>query len=155
LPLIPIPHCRQRWVRIIAGAKQIASSLGKSRADRARIALFDLPNIQKEIDMNQNIKNFVIRTLVIAGLTAGAMSSADAAVWFRTRVVVAPVVAAPVVVAPVVAAPVVAAPIVAAPVVATPVVAPVVVVPVCSVVSVPVVNAITGVTYLVPRRVCR
>jgi len=39
---------------------------------------------------------------------------------------------------------------VAAPVV----VAPVVVVPVCRFVSVPVVNAFTGVTYLATRRVC-
>jgi hypothetical protein len=57
---------------------------------------------------------------------------------YRTRVLVAPVVAAPVVVAPVVA-PVVVAP---------------VYVPTCSIVSVPFVNAYTGVTYLVPRRVC-
>jgi hypothetical protein len=57
---------------------------------------------------------------------------------YRTRVLVAPVVAAPVVVAPVVA-PVVVAP---------------VYVPTCTIVSVPFVNAYTGVTYLVPRRVC-
>jgi hypothetical protein len=47
-------------------------------------------------------------------------------------------------------APVVVAPVVAAPIVA----APVVVMPVCRFVSVPVVNAWTGVTYLVTRRVC-
>jgi hypothetical protein len=52
---------------------------------------------------------------------------------YRTRVWVAPVA----VVAPV--APVVVAP---------------VYVPSCTIVSVPFVNAFTGVTYLVPRRVC-
>jgi len=62
-------------------------------------------------------------------------------VFFRT-VVAAPVVAAPVVVAPVVA-----------PAVAPVVVAPVYV-PTCRIISVPVVNAWTGITYLVPRQVC-
>jgi hypothetical protein len=69
------------------------------------------------------------------------MSSANAGVFvYRTRIVT------PVVVAPVVAAPVVA---VAAPVVVAPVY-----VPTCRLISVPFVNAYTGVTYLVPRRVC-
>ena len=48
------------------------------------------------------------------------------------------------VVAPVVAAPVVMAPVVVAPVY----------VPICRFVSVPFVNAYTGVTYLATRRVC-
>jgi len=72
----------------------------------------------------------------------------NAAIFFRTAVVVAPVT--PVIAAPVVAAPVVAAPVVTAPVVA----APVVIVPMCRFVAVPVVNAWTGVTYMVSRRVC-
>jgi hypothetical protein len=118
----------------------------------------------RETDMSKNFKQWMIQSLTLAALAAGAATSADAAIWVRSRVVVkpvvvapvvAPVVAAPVVAAPVVVAPVVPAPVVAAPVVAAPLVAaPVVVVPVCHVVSVPVVNALTGVTYLVPRRVC-
>jgi hypothetical protein len=107
--------------------------------------------------MSKNFKQWMIRGLAVTALAAGAATSADAAIWIRSRLVVAPVVA-PVIVAPVVAAPVVAAPVapvVATPVIATPVIAaPVVVVPVCTVVSVPVVNAFTGWTYLVPRRVC-
>jgi hypothetical protein len=103
--------------------------------------------------MSRNFKQWMIHGLALTALVAGAATSADAAIWVHTRVVVRPVVAAPVVVAPV--APVVAAPVVAAPVVTAPVVAaPIVVAPVCNVVSVPVVNAFTGVTYLVPRRVC-
>jgi len=63
----------------------------------------------------------------------------------RSRVLFAPVVAAPVaVVAPVAVAPVMTVPVVVAPVY----------VPTCTIVSVPFVNAFTGVTYLVPRRVC-
>jgi hypothetical protein len=105
--------------------------------------------------MSKNFQQWMIHGLAITALVAAATTSADAAIWVRSRVIVRPVVAVPVVVAPVVAAPVVAAPIVVAPVMAAPVVAaPVVVVPVCNVVSVPVVNAWTGVTYLVPRRVC-
>ncbi len=107
----------------------------------------------------------LMKALTVAAIAVGSMSTANAAIFFRSRVVVAPVVApvavapvAPVVAAPVVAAPVVAAPAVAPPVVAAPVVvAPVVTpvyVPTCRLVSVPVVNAITGVTFLVPRRVC-
>jgi hypothetical protein len=80
-------------------------------------------------------KNFAIRTLVLSTIAAAALSSANAAIFIRTGVVVAPVAVAPVVVAPVYAAPVV-------------------VVPVCRFVSVPVMNAWTGVTYLVTRRVC-
>jgi hypothetical protein len=69
------------------------------------------------------------------------VSQANAGVFiYRTRVVT------PVVVAPVVAAPVVA---VGAPVVVTPVY-----IPTCRLITVPFVNAYTGVTYLVPRRVC-
>ena len=90
-------------------------------------------------------KNFAIRTLVLSALAVAALNSADAAIFIRTGVVVAPVAVAPVAVAPVVAAPVLAAPVIAAPVV---------VMPVCRFVSVPVMNAWTGVTYLVTRRVC-
>jgi hypothetical protein len=83
-------------------------------------------------------KSFAIRTLALTALAAATLSSANAAIFIRTGVVVA----APVVVAPMVpVAPVVVA-------------APVVVVPACRIVSVPVVNAWTGVTYLVARRVC-
>ena len=82
--------------------------------------------------------NFAIRTLVLSAFAVAALNSANAAIFIRTGVVVAPV------------APVYAAPVVAAPVV----VAPVVVMPVCRFVSVPVMNAWTGVTYLVTRRVC-
>jgi hypothetical protein len=113
----------------------------------------------RETDMSKNFKQWMIHGLALTALAAGAATSADAAIWVRSRVVVRPVVAAPVLVAPVtatvVAAPVVTMPVVAAPVVAAPVVvAPVVVAPVCNVVSVPVANALTGVTFLVPRRVC-
>ncbi len=94
--------------------------------------------------MNTSFKSFAIRTLAASALTVAALSSANAAIFFRTGVVVAPV--APVVVAPTV----VAAPVIAAPVV----VAPVVVVPTCRFVAVPVVNAWTGMTYLVTRRIC-
>jgi hypothetical protein len=93
-------------------------------------------------------KSFAIRTLILSAFAATALSSAHAAIFIRTGVVVAPVAVAPV--APVIVAPVVAAPVVAAPVIA----APVVVVPTCRFVSVPVMNAWTGVTYLVTRRVC-
>ncbi len=102
----------------------------------------------------------LMKALTVAAIAVGSMSTANAAIFFRSRVVVAPVVApvavapvAPVVAAPVVAAPAVAPPVVAAPVVVAPVVTPVYV-PTCRWVSVPVVNAITGVTFLVPRRVC-
>ncbi len=87
----------------------------------------------------------LMKALTVAAIAVGSMSTANAAIFFRSRVVVAPVVA-PVAVAPV-------APVVAAPVVVAPVVTPVYV-PTCRLVSVPVVNAITGVTFLVPRRVC-
>jgi hypothetical protein len=98
--------------------------------------------------MNMNtFKSFAIRTLILSVLAAAAVSSANAAVFIRTGLIVA----APAVVAPVVpVAPVVAAPVVAAPVVA----APIVVVPTCRFVAVPVVNAWTGITYMVTRRVC-
>jgi hypothetical protein len=90
-------------------------------------------------------KTFAIRTLALSALAAATITDANAAVFIRTGVVVAPVV--PVVIA----APVVpVAPIVAAPVVVTPVV----VMPVCRFVSIPVMNAWTGITYLVTRRVC-
>ena len=90
--------------------------------------------------MNTSLKSFAIRTLALSALAAAAMSSANAGVFFyRTAVVVRPVYADPVVVAPVVAAPVVVAP---------------VYVPPCNFVSVPVVNAYTGWTYMVTRRVC-
>jgi hypothetical protein len=101
----------------------------------------------KEIIMN-TFKSFAIRTLILSAFAATAVSSAHAAIFIRTGVVVAPVAVAPVVVAPL--APVIAAPVVAAPVIA----APVVVMPICRFVSVPVMNAWTGATYLVTRRVC-
>ncbi len=110
-----------------------------------------------------NTQLTLVKVLAVATIALGSMSTANAGILFRTRVVVAPVVA-PVVVAPVAAAPVapvvpvvaapVVAPVVAAPVVAAPVVAAPVYVPTCRLVSVPVVNAFTGLTYLVPRRVC-
>ena len=90
--------------------------------------------------MDTSFKSFAIRTLAVTVLAAAALSSANAAVFIRTRVFVAPV--APVFVAPVIAAPVAV------------VAAPVVVMPICQFVAVPVVNAWTGVTYLVSRRVC-
>jgi hypothetical protein len=105
--------------------------------------------------MNTSFKKIAIHSLVVAALAAGTMGTANARVWVvRTRVVVAPVVAAPVVVVPAVAAPVIAAPVVVAPVVAAPVVVAPVYVPTCRLVSVPFVNAYTGVTYFVARRVC-
>ena len=80
--------------------------------------------------MTTSFKSFAIRTLTLTALAAAAMSSAQAGVFvYRTRVVAPVVVAAPVAVAPVY-------------------------VPTCTIVSVPVVNAFKGVTYLVPRRVC-
>jgi hypothetical protein len=115
--------------------------------------------------MTMNKQLTLMKALTVAAIAVGSMSTANAAIFFRSRVVVAPVVApvavapvtpvvaAPVVAAPVVAAPAVAPPVVAAPVVVAPVVTPVYV-PTCRLVSVPVVNAITGVTFLVPRRVC-
>jgi hypothetical protein len=122
--------------------------------------------------MKSAVKNFVLRTLTISTIAAVAMSSANAQIILhRARVIVRPVVAAPVVVAPVavapvvvapvavapvapaVVAPVIAAPVVAAPVVAAPVVVPVYV-PTCRLVAVPFVNAVTGLTYMVTRRVC-
>jgi hypothetical protein len=87
--------------------------------------------------MTKKFKQRVIRTLAIVALAAGAATSADAAIWVRSRLVVTPIIAAPVIVAPV-----------------TVVAAPIVVAPVCTVVSVPVLNAFTGLTYLVPRQVC-
>jgi hypothetical protein len=118
------------------------------------------------MEMTMNTQLTLIKVLAVA-IALGSMSTANAGILFRTRVVVAPVVApivAPVAVAPVapvapvvaapVVAPVVAAPVVAAPVVAAPVVVAPVYVPTCRLVSVPVVNAFTGLTYLVPRRVC-
>jgi hypothetical protein len=100
--------------------------------------------------MHSAVKNFVVRTLAISTITAVAMSAANAQIILhRARVIVRPVVAVPVVVAPVAVARV--APVVAAPVVA---VAPVVYVPTCRLVTVPFVNAVTGLTYMVTRRVC-
>jgi hypothetical protein len=90
--------------------------------------------------MTTSFKSFAIRTLALTTLAAAVMSSADAAVFIRTRVWVAPVVTPVVAVTPVMAV----APVVVAPVY----------VPTCTMVSVPFVNAWTGVTYLVPRRVC-
>ncbi len=83
--------------------------------------------------MKTSFKTLAIRTLAVSALTVAALSSANAAVFIRTGVYVAPVVA---------------------PVLFAPVVAPVVVVPICRFVSVPVLNAWTGVTYLVTRRIC-
>jgi hypothetical protein len=100
-----------------------------------------LNHIILEIIMNTSFKKFALRTLAVSSVAALVMSSANARVFFYgPRFVVAPVVAAPVMVAPaVVAAPVVVAP---------------VYVPTCNFVSVPVVNAYTGWTYMVTRRVC-
>jgi len=98
--------------------------------------------------MNTSFQRFAIRTLTVSLLASAALSSANAAIFIRTGVVVAP--AAPVVVSPVVAAPVAVAPVAVAPVMA----APVMVVPTCRFVAVPVMNAWTGFTYLVTRRVC-
>lgn len=81
----------------------------------------------------------LFQVLALSALAAGALGTANAAIFIRSRVIVAPVVA-PVAVAPVAVALVVAA--------------PVVVIPTCRFVSVPVVNAFTGVTYMVTRRVC-
>ena len=89
--------------------------------------------------MTTSFKSFAIRTLALTAVAAAVMSSANAAVFIRTRVWVAPVVTPVVAVASVAVAPVVVAP---------------VYVPTCTMVSVPFVNAWTGVTYLVPRRVC-
>jgi 2-oxoglutarate dehydrogenase E2 component (dihydrolipoamide succinyltransferase) len=97
--------------------------------------------------MNTSFQRFAIRTLAVSLLAAAALSSANAAIFIRTGVVLAP---APMVVSLVVAAPVVVAPVMAAPVV----VAPVMVVPTCRFVAVPVMNAWTGFTYMVTRRVC-
>ncbi len=83
-------------------------------------------------DMKTSFKSLAIRTLAVSALTVAALSSANAAVFIRTGVYVAPI----------------------APVIVAPVAAPVVVVPICRFVSVPVLNAWTGVTYLVTRRVC-
>jgi hypothetical protein len=103
--------------------------------------------------MNTSFQRFAIRTLTVSLLASAALSSANAAIFIRTGVVVAP--AAPVVVSPVVAAPVAVAPVAVAPVMAAPVMAaPVMVVPTCRFVAVPVMNAWTGFTYLVTRRVC-
>jgi hypothetical protein len=123
--------------------------------------------------MQNSIRNFAFRSLAATSIGLMAMSAANAEVVIVRRphvivrpVVAVPVVAAPVVVAPVAAAPVAvapvavapvavapAAPVVVAPVVAAPVVVPVYV-PTCRFVTVPVVNALTGVTYMVTRRVC-
>ena len=103
--------------------------------------------------MNTSFQRFAIRTLTVSLLASAALSSANAAIFIRTGVVVAP--AAPVGVSPVVAAPVAVAPVAVAPVMAAPVMAaPVMVVPTCRFVAVPVMNAWTGFTYLVTRRVC-
>jgi hypothetical protein len=113
--------------------------------------------------MQTSIKNFAFRSLAAAGIGLMAMSAANAEVVIirRPHVIVRPVVAVPVVAAPIVAAPVVVAPaavtpvatVVVAPVVAAPVVVPVYV-PTCRFVTVPVMNALTGLTYMVTRRVC-
>lgn len=91
-----------------------------------------------------NFKKFALRTLAVSAIAAIAMSSANAGVFFFRTAVVAPVVVTPVIAAPVVVAPVAVA----------PVVAPVVYVPTCRFITVPVMNAFTGFTYLVTRRVC-
>lgn len=100
--------------------------------------------------MKNSTRFTTFASLTLAGLALSAASTANAAIWVRSRIVVRAPLVVPVV------APVVITPVVAAAAVATPVVlAPVVVAPVCAIVSVPFVNAYTGVTYLVPRRVCR
>ena len=105
-----------------------------------------LNHIILEIIMNASFKKFALRTLAVSSVAALVMSSANARVFFYgPRFVVAPVVAAPVVVAPAV----VATPVVVAPVAVTPVY-----VPTCNFLAVPVVNAYTGWTTMVTRRVC-
>lgn len=79
--------------------------------------------------MNTPIKNFALRTLALSAIAAVAMSSANAGVFFYRTAIVAPVVVAPVLVAPVY-------------------------IPTCRFVAFPVMNAYTGLTYLVTRRVC-
>jgi hypothetical protein len=97
-----------------------------------------------------HFKKFAVRTLAVSAIAAIAMSNANAGVFFFRTAVVAPVVVTPVIAAPVAVAPVAVAPVVVAPVV----VAPVVYVPTCRFITVPVMNAFTGFTYLVTRRVC-
>jgi hypothetical protein len=92
-----------------------------------------------------NFKKLALRTLAVSAIAAIAMSNANAGVFFFRTAVVAPVVVTPVIAAPVVVAPVAVAPVV---------VAPVVYVPTCRFITVPVMNAFTGFTYLVTRRVC-
>jgi hypothetical protein len=96
------------------------------------------------MEMTMNKTRCLFQVLALSALAAGALGTANAAIFIRSRVIVAPLVA-PVAVAPVAVAPVAIAPVVAAPVV---------VIPTCRFVSVPVVNAFTGVTYMVTRRVC-
>jgi hypothetical protein len=144
-----------------------ASTVVKRVRTEQRTLSEQLPIIL-EMTMQTSIRNFAFRSLAVASLGLMAMNAANAEVVIirRPHVIVRPVIAVPVVAAPVVAAPVVAAPVVAAPVAVTPVapvvVAPVVTAPVvvpvyvptCRFVTVPVMNALTGLTYMVTRRVC-
>ena len=94
----------------------------------------------------------------------GAAAGAGVAYWWMTRwTQAANIEALAGVFAPPAPAEIAAAPapvaesvpvVVAAPVAVAPVVVAPVYVPTCTIVSVPFVNAFTGVTYLVPRRVC-
>jgi hypothetical protein len=89
--------------------------------------------------MNTSIKNFSIGTLAATAIIAASMGTANAGVFFYRTAVVTPVVVAPVIAAPVIVAPVVVAP---------------VYIPTCRLVAFPVMNAYTGFTYIVTRRVC-
>jgi hypothetical protein len=90
-----------------------------------------------ERNMKTTFKKIAIRTLAVTAIASAAMGTANAGVFiYGPRVVVPAVYAAPVVVSPVVVAPAA------------------VYVPTCRFVSMPFVNAYTGWTYMVTRRVC-
>jgi hypothetical protein len=90
-----------------------------------------------ERNMKTTFKKIAIRALAVTAIASAAMGTANAGVFiYGPRIVVPAVYAAPVVVAPVVVAPAA------------------VYVPTCRFVSMPFVNAYTGWTYMVTRRVC-
>jgi hypothetical protein len=88
-----------------------------------------------ERNMKTTFKKIAIRALTVTAIASAAVGTANAGVFiYGPRIVVPAVYAAPVVVAPVVVAPTA--------------------VPTCRFVSMPFVNAYTGWTYMVTRRVC-
>jgi hypothetical protein len=90
-----------------------------------------------ERNMKTTFKKIAIRALIVTAIASAALGTANAGVFiYGPRIVVPTVYVAPVAVAPVVVAPVA------------------VYVPTCRFVSVPFVNAYTGWTYMVTRRVC-